>query len=290
MGPAWLVSIAGVLALAAGWEGTKRVWASRAARLWGIGVAVAALSTLLWNFIVKPVSASRWNMIDVGTWGAAWESLQDTFNRFKEFVGWFGWLDHAADRRDGGDLLVALAAITVVAFVYGKRRLWSLGILTTAGTAFAPVVFEAYGTHDLGYFWQSRYTLPIAVGVPVLFGLALAAHDRPESNRRVVGTAVVGIGASLPYTKWSRSATHCVATQSASGRRIGWLHPRPDLEATLPCVVPDGRSGCHCRGPLLLARRCRFGREGRTSPPRASETRRSPCADRAARSTGESGT
>jgi hypothetical protein len=195
LGPAWLVSIAVVLALAAGWEGVKRVWASRAARLWGIGVAAAALSTLLWNFIVKPVNPRESDMIDVGTWDAAWESLQDTFNRFKEFVGWFGWLD--APPTDGmvATFSVALVAITVVAFLYGKRRLWWLGILTAAGTAFAPVVFEAYGAHDLGYFWQSRYTLPIAVGVPLLFGLALAARDRPESNRRVVGTAVVAIGA-----------------------------------------------------------------------------------------------
>ena len=55
LGPAWLLATAFVLAIAAGWEGVKRIWASRSARLWGIGVAAAALATLLWNFIVKPV-------------------------------------------------------------------------------------------------------------------------------------------------------------------------------------------------------------------------------------------
>ena len=77
---------------------------------------------------------------------------------------------------------VALVGLAGLAFVYGKRRLWWLGMLTALGTVLAPVVFEAYGAHDLGYFWQSRYTLPIAVGVPLMFGFSLA---RATGSRRM---------------------------------------------------------------------------------------------------------
>jgi Predicted membrane protein (DUF2142) len=197
LGPAWLLATAFVLAIAAGWEGVKRIWASRSARLWGIGVAAAAVTTLLWNFIVKPVQPRAEEMMNVSTWDAAWESLADTFNRYKEIVGWFGWLDAPPTDLMVTVFSIALVGLAALAFVYGKRRLWWLGMLTALGTVLAPVVFEAYGAHDLGYFWQSRYTLPIAVGVPLMFGFSLAARDRTPSNARAVNIGVIVVGALM---------------------------------------------------------------------------------------------
>ena len=193
LGPLWLVGIALVLGLVAGWSGVRRIFATTTARIWSVGVAAAALSTVLWDLIVKPVNPRASEQIDINVFGAGRASLAQSFTRFKQFVGWFGWLDTPPTPLMVWLFSIALVALVVVAFLYGNRRLWWLALLVAAATVAIPVAFEAYAAHDLNYFWQSRYTLPIATGVPILLGLSLAARTRVEATQRRVGATVVSV-------------------------------------------------------------------------------------------------
>ena len=41
-----------------------------------------------------------------------------------------------------------------------------------------PVVVETAGVHKAGFIWQGRYTLPLAVGVPVIAGIGIGSSER----------------------------------------------------------------------------------------------------------------
>jgi hypothetical protein len=193
LGPLWVAVILAVLAVAAGRDGLKRLIATRAARWWAVPVAVAAASTAAWNVVVRPVDPRTSELMRVTTLEAAQASFEDSFNRYKEFVGWFGWLDTPPTPAMVTLFSVALVGMAVAALAIGRRRLSLLSVVVALGTLATPIVFEALEAHELGYFWQSRYTLPLAVGVPILLGLSLAERSRPEPTARGVGAMAITI-------------------------------------------------------------------------------------------------
>jgi hypothetical protein len=143
LGPGWVIVILAVLAIVAGRAGIARIAADRSARLWGLAAAVAGASTVIWDVAVHPIEPRASEMMHVTMLDAAWTSLRDSFNRYKEFVGWFGWLDTPPTGTMTTLFTTALVALTVAAFVMGRRKLAWLAVVVAIGTVFAPVVFEA---------------------------------------------------------------------------------------------------------------------------------------------------
>jgi hypothetical protein len=91
-------------------------------------------------------------------------------------------------------------------------------------TVVTPIVLEAWQYRTYGLYWQGRYTLPIAVGVPLLAVFALQS----ETGRRVFlrGWFVPALGGMLVVAhvlafyqalrRWS---------VGANGPVFYWLHP-----------------------------------------------------------------
>lgn len=106
------------------------------------------------------------------TWGSLVSYLQ-------EMIGVLGWLDTSLPRPAYVLWQMAFGAVVVVALSVARRRvLVTVGVLTVAIGA----VIVAVGAQRFPYF-QGRYALPAAVGVPVLCTLGVSDRVRVGSRR-----------------------------------------------------------------------------------------------------------
>ena len=90
----------------------------------------------------------------------------------------FGWLDTRAPGRHlpglaararGRSLALALALASA-------RFVWALA-RGDRGDRRAPGLVEAAGAHEAGFIWQGRYSLPLAVGVPIIAGVGVGSSE-----------------------------------------------------------------------------------------------------------------
>lgn len=190
LAPLWLVLIAAALLAVGGLAMIRALWVSRSARRWGVAVLIAGALQCLWILIVRPLDPSLGDKTlahDLTTGGALRISLGESLNRLREMVGWFGWLDAPSPGITYMLWVIALGALIALALFAWHRRL----LLVAAGTAIAaitaPVVFETLQAHKIGFFWQGRYSMPLALGVPVLLALS-AALGAKRSERELDDT------------------------------------------------------------------------------------------------------
>lgn len=194
LGPLWLGLAAVTFVVIAGWPAIRRLMASRRARAWAGAALAAVVAQVAWNVIVRPVEPRESEKLVLSVGRAFRLSLGDSVNRYKEYFGWTGWLDSPPPAVTVAIWSVALAALLGVAIIWGRARLVWCAVAVAAVTVAAPVAFETVEASDLGFFWQSRYTLPFAVGVPVLLAVACALRapaERRELHRFVKVMAVL---------------------------------------------------------------------------------------------------
>jgi hypothetical protein len=77
--------------------------------------------------------------------------------------------------------VAALAALAAAAIMAGRRRFVLVAAATAVVTIAAPIGFETLQARRIGYFWQGRYSMPMAIGVPVLLALSLALEKRRDA-------------------------------------------------------------------------------------------------------------
>ena len=66
-----------------------------------------------------------------------------------------------------------------------------------------PVLLEAWQVRDVGYQWQGRYTLPLAVSIPLLAGFGVSEATRIRlSTRRLVAVLVVSLTIAQVVAYW----------------------------------------------------------------------------------------
>lgn len=153
-------------------------------------------------------------------------------------VGQFGWMDTPLE----GWVLMAFAAgsafVVLAALAAGRWR-ERAGVLAVAAATFAlPVVVHASQAHFLGFIWQGRYILPVAIGVPVLaaFVLHRRAQDVPAAwlpgVRRIGVRVAVVVGSLLAFVQLAAFLENL--HRYVNGEDGGWFSLAPD--AWLPPV------------------------------------------------------
>ena len=98
-----------------------------------------------------------------------------SFARLQQMIGVFGWLDTNSPGFTLFLWIVALGSVLTLALLVGPRRLVVATTAILVLTVLLPIALEVPSVCAAGYFWQGRYTLPLAVGVPVLAGIAAAS-------------------------------------------------------------------------------------------------------------------
>jgi hypothetical protein len=195
----WLGLIVIALLALGGWVAARALWASRAARWWGAGVIVAAALQTLWVAVVRPLDPSFADteaVRDLGAGTALRTSFGESLNRLREIIGWFGWLDAPAPGITYLLWAFAFGALLVLALLAWRRRFLLVAGAVAVATVGAPIIFETFQADQVGFFWQGRYSMPLALGVPVLLAMSLATRRAtPESpaGDRVVGAVAIAV-------------------------------------------------------------------------------------------------
>ena len=191
--------ILAVLAVAAGRQTIGRLAREARARVWAGAVAGAGVLQLGWFAYAGTFDTNR-IFPQIPTAGSRSEILRAVvgheFDWLRHMIGSFGWLDAPAPTGTIVLWVVGLGAVLGVALLGSTRRLLIAIGLAIALCMLVPVAFEAHQARTAGYYWQGRYLLPFAVGVPMLCALAFArSRIERAPTRRIVLT--VGIGLAL---------------------------------------------------------------------------------------------
>ena len=155
------------------------------------GVTCASFVSALWTFrsqteLIRdpenPVAEY------VGSGGTILANMLKSFKNsglyFKQMFGFFGWTSFYPP------VLVSILFCLAVLVSLATRRMSSIrqkmGLaLLTVFVVFAPTVLEGARAAGAGFFYQGRYMLPVAVGVPIYIWL------RGDERNKNVGTAWV---------------------------------------------------------------------------------------------------
>jgi Predicted membrane protein (DUF2142) len=214
LGPLWLGLIALTLLAVANRAALCNLARSNCARLWTFLIVAFSLAQVAWAVIFEPldVTLSEQEPADIETAELIRVTLGATIPRYRDMIGTFGWLDTPSPAVTWIPWTVGIAFLFFGALLWANRRFAAslLGLL--GAVIIVPVVLESATYRDAGGFsWQGRYTLPLAVGVPILAAMALASTARGRQvvtpRLLVVIGVVAGVGHIFAYAQNLRRYT-----------------------------------------------------------------------------------
>lgn len=147
-------------------------------------VAVATVAATTWIVLAGALTLRPARHIDHVTLEAAFlASMGRLPYRADQMVGVFGWLDTVLpDDIYRGWAAAVLIMLVVLLVTNPSPRVLAVALL--AGSVFVlPSVIEASQERVLGYVWQGRYTLPVAVGLPLLMARQSGPGLVPAARR-----------------------------------------------------------------------------------------------------------
>lgn len=165
-------------------------------RAFWIVVAVGAISSI--TAVVWTLTHGELMSADLGLdqYADKWLALTDIFRNYpwylQTMIGMFGWLDAPiaaplATAWTGAFIALALVAIPL----RQPTRATMVALGACVILVFVPLAVQFPSIEQAGMTWQGRYALAYAVGVPLLF--AIAIDDAEPRNR----TALVTIGPGI---------------------------------------------------------------------------------------------
>jgi len=232
----WLILAVGILALVAGRATVASWWRWTRARIWAAGAAAAAVVQLAWFAYADTLDVRR-AFIAVPIDAPFREDVARSFGRefrwLREMVGVFGWLDTRAPTAVLVVWIAGLAILLGFALVGAPRRAAIGTGLVLAACALVPVAFQLRLADTVGYFWQGRYLLPFAAGLPVLAGIG-AAHGTRRSRREPLVVATVAT--ALCAAQWLALA-QVLRRYSVGSRGAVWFFPEARWDPPVPSLV-----------------------------------------------------
>jgi hypothetical protein len=177
----------------------KALVRNRVVWFWAVVSGLCLLATIAWVLVFSALELLSIGTVsgDLGFTGIARRSIGQTGNEILHMIGVFGWLDTMSA------LVTYYAWFACIGFLVfaglanaGRRQKLVFGGLVVLIVA-VPRVIEVSQASTLGFVWQGRYTLPLAVGVPMVAAL-LADHlwgtIGKSLTRVLLGVVVVGHG------------------------------------------------------------------------------------------------
>lgn len=175
---------------------------------------------------------SRWAAVDLNdpreastlSWyRVASKSVRGSVDSLREMAGSLGWLEYSSPSLTQALWWAVVALGAYATWRRGSRR-WRTWMMVLAFVLVSPVVFEVLLAQKIGFVWQGRYSIPIALGLVVL------AVDGPLPSRLWVlptGWAIVGASFALEVaTFWYVLRRYTVGLNGSwLFRRAGWNPP-----------------------------------------------------------------
>lgn len=221
LGAVWVAAEALLLVGLLGIKGTWTLFRRAGARSWLAAgtVAAAALVSLVWNQLALPSPP-----VDATPSGAVIASAVHALPRLlNQAIGWFGWLDTPMPHPLYLLARLLFAAAVLLALALGTWRQRVALVLAVALGAVATVAVTVGLERPLGFGPQARFTMALAVSVPLLCGHILT--ERRAHSPRPLAAIVIGVFGfvilTLQLGGWYANA-HRYAVGS-TGRRLFWL-------------------------------------------------------------------
>jgi hypothetical protein len=200
-----------------------------------IGIAplvfVTAGSTLAWV-----VFRDSLTLLPVPQWAetpfreAVPTALSTIDAQLVQMVGTFGWLDTPLRGWVVDVFLIGLVGVGTLSLAVARRREMIVLGLIAAAVLLIPTVLQLMTYRESGFTWQGRYTLPLAVGVPLVLGLLLATHEdrRPAGLQGVVRVSgIVFVVVQVAALLWALNRNVNGINGFLGVTPAGWAPPLP---------------------------------------------------------------
>jgi len=233
--PMWIVGILIVAGMLCGWTAIRRMSRDRGMQLAAGIIGIATLSQVVWNVIVRPVDTGT--SVEI----SQYELIRNTIGRsgffYDSMIGNFGWLNVKAPYVVILIWSAAIGLLLALGLSLPSRRAAFALLLTAAATVLLPLVSEYREVPIIGPFWQGRYTLPLAVGVPIIAAWIIGASSIGERLARsrlplIVGAALF-IGHFLSFAQTLRRFSVGYNGSFMYWRTPSWSPPLGALPITL---------------------------------------------------------
>jgi hypothetical protein len=180
LSPLWLFFALVVLVIVAGRPRVMELVRRRVVQIWAGAVVAVALIQTVWSAWAKPLSEGNTAQkgLDEGLTFILRQSVGKLYwSNTREMIGMFGWLDTNVPMATIVIWLLAIGALVLLAVGVGSRRtVWAIA-LTIVLTYLVPITIETARAQANNLVWHGRYTLPFAVGIPILAGFAWRALE-----------------------------------------------------------------------------------------------------------------
>ena len=239
LSPLWLALIVLTIGGFTNRAALARLARSGWVRVWTVLVVAFALAQVAWDAVVRPKEATL--LVDqtaahLSALESARDSLGRVFQWYQEMIGRFGWLDTTTPVLTWLPWVGAVAFLVFLAVAYATRlQLVSLvGLIAT--TILAPVVIETTPYSTGSTYWQGRYSMPLAVGIPIVAALILASTTRGRHLLIPRFTWTLGITVSVAgFLAYAQNLRRY--TVGSLGRVVYWWHPRWHPPAIPPILL-----------------------------------------------------
>lgn len=131
--------------------------------------------------------------------------IGSTGEHLRQIVGVLGWLDAPVPTFATFLFWAAIGGLAAVA-VLERPRSALVGVLAVIGIVVAAWVLELGQGADYGRYWQGRYSMPIAIGLPLLFAWRPAGRhlvDRLAVHVAVVAWVILNAGFIAAQRRWA---------------------------------------------------------------------------------------
>ena len=207
-GPVWAAALLGLFVALCGVRGSViRLRAGGTAAVVSlVAIGVAGAATLAWDlaFMPSPPRSPQPSRL--------LEAVAHLPELLRQSIGVFGWLDTAMPALAYTAWRVMLIAIIGLALLVGTRRERLVLLGATLGVLGATIGLALVAVFPTGFGTQARYTLPLAVAVPLLSGEIVARR-----RHRLTGL----LPTRLPLVFAATAALVHFIAWYANGRRHG---------------------------------------------------------------------
>ena len=237
-GPVWAVGIVAATAIMLGSDALPIV-RRRAPDLRRAGAAVGAAVVVTVGWLLVRDTLGTFTGIpqpDAGAGDVLRTSLRMLPDRLEQMIGLFGWASVFLPTLLVMAWLTAGGVLAAAAVVVGQAGERVVLIVLGAAVVALPILADVQSVPEIGYAWQGRYALPVAVGLPIVGGVVV---DRWLDTRAVrippwaIGAGVLALLAGHGIALVSALDRYEVGAFVRLGGGVtgasGWEPPVPDL-------------------------------------------------------------
>jgi hypothetical protein len=248
LSPAWVVGIFGLVLLGTRWPDITGVLARVAVRRALLAVAVLTVAAEVFVLAAHTLTVIPGPPATGGS-AAIWRHAAGQTGQWAhELIAVLGWYALTPTLVIGA-WLAATGSVVLTGLAAATLRMRLAIVAATLATVVLPIAAEAITARRTGFIWQGRYVLPIAVGVPLLAGFALARHpgDRADARRLAAAVAsMVGFGVLAAFYLGFRR--HLVGVDGPLNPLAsvpgGWQPPLPALLLLIAFLMLTVATGC----------------------------------------------